>query len=149
MINSSFDGSFTTTNVGAARKNDLLSYGRAFKLKYFQAGQSGHDPATNLPLAVDVTRVTLENPSTGLIEIPVGGLVQVDFRVTKLSITLGRNVGTGVLSSVGIWGEVISVADPADASLIGNQFLYAICNLGYSLKASNSTRTLNLLLHSV
>lgn len=149
MINSSFDGSFATTNVGAQRKNDLLAYGRAFKLKYYQAGQSGHDPSTNLPLAVDVTKTTLENPSTGLIEIPTGGLTQVDFRVSKLSITLGRNVGTGVLSSIGIWGEIVSVVDAADSALIGNQFLYAICNLGYSLKASNSVRTLNLLLHSM
>lgn len=149
MINSSFDGSFSTTNTGASRKNDALAFGRAFRLKYFQAGSSGHDAETNLPLAVDVTKVALENPTTGLMEIPPSSLVQVDFKTTKLTIILPPGVGNGILSSIGIWGEVFAVADPADAAIVGNKFLYAICNLGYSLKASNSKRTLNLLLHSV
>jgi hypothetical protein len=149
MVNASFDGSFSVTNIGASRRNDLLSKGRAFRLKYFKAGAGGHDVSTSLPLSVDVTLTALPKPTTGLIELLPGSLVAVDFRSTQLTITLGRNVGTGELSSIGIYGEVFAVTDPADSALVGGQFLYAVCNLGYSLKTSNSIRTLNLLLHSI
>lgn len=149
MINASFDGSFAVTNIGASRRNDMLTYGRAFKLKYYKAGAAGYDQSTNLPLSVDVTLNELPNPTTGLIELLTGSLVNVDFRTTQLTVTLGQNVGTGALSSIGIYGEVFAVADPADSGIVGNRFLYAVCNLGYSLKTSNSVRTLKLLLHSI
>jgi len=149
MVNASFDGSFAVTNIGAQRRNDMLVNGRAFSVSYVQAGQGGHDPSTNLPLSVDVTLVNLPSPTTGLIQLQPGSLTAVDFKSTQLTITLGPNVGTGVLSNIGIYGQIFAVANPADNQLIGGTFLYAICNLGYSQKTSNSTRTLNLLLHSI
>jgi hypothetical protein len=150
MSNTSFDGSFAVTNTGASRRNEMLVYGRAFQLYAFQAGAGGHDSSTLLPKAVDLTLTTLPSPTTSLITLTTGALVASDFRTTQLTLTLGTNVGTGVLSNVGIYGKVFAVADTVnDSGLVGNTFLYAVCNLGYSQKASNSTRTLTLLLHSI
>lgn len=149
MINTSFDGSFTVTNVGAQRNSDMLALGRAYRLAYYQSGAGGHDKLSLLPLVVDPTLTTLPNPTSGRMPLLPGSLAQIDYKETKLSIILDKNVGTGILSSVGIYGEIFAVADEADSRLIGNTFLYAVCNLGYSQKASNAKRTLNFILHSI
>jgi hypothetical protein len=149
MINTSFDGSFTVTNIGAQRNADMLTLGRAFRLAYYQSGAGGHDKVSLLPLVVDPTLTSLPNPTSGKMPLLTGSLSQIDYKETKLSITLDKNVGTGILSSIGIYGEVFSVANPEDASIVGNVFLYAVCNLGYSQKASNAKRTFNFILHSI
>jgi hypothetical protein len=149
MINSSFDGSFTITNIGAQRESDMKALGRAFKLSYFQCGSAGHDKVTLLPLAVDPTLTTLPSPTSSKMPLLPGSLTQIDFKDTLLTVSIAKNIGTGVLSSIGIYGEIFGVADPNDSALIGNTFLYAVCNLGYSLKASNAERTINFILHSI
>lgn len=149
MATTSFDGSFTITNIGAMRAGDAHVSGRAWRLRYFQAGAAGHDPDTNLPLRVDPTLAELPSPTTGLIQFQPGQIVQVDFRKTLIQTVFANQVGTGILSGIGIYGEIFAVTDPADSGLVGNTFLYAVCNVGYNLKAKNSNRTFNLILNSI
>lgn len=145
----SFDGSFAITNTGAMRFGDLHQYGRAFKIAFFQAGSAGHDKATNLPLSVNPTLTNLPSPTTALIPFSAGQITQIDFKKTLVQPVFNAGVGTGVLSSIGIYGQVFAVVDPADTALVGNVFLYAVANIGYNSKASNSTRTFNLILNSI
>lgn len=148
-MSASFDGSFVITNAGSASAGDAHANGRLWRLHYYQAGAGGHDTETNLPLRVDPTLTTLPNPTTGLIAFVPGQIIQVDFRKTAIQCVFGKGVGTGPLSSVGIYGEVVAVTDPADSAIVGNVFLFGVCNLGYNLKASNANRTFNIILNSI
>lgn len=148
-MSASFDGSFVITNNGAARAGDAHANGRLWRLGYYQAGAGGHDTETNLPLRVDPTLITLPNPTTGLISLTAGQVAQVDFRKTSIQCVFNTGVGTGPLSSVGIYGEIVFVTDSADAAMVGNTFLFGVCNLGYNLKASNAIRTFNIILNSI
>lgn len=148
-MSASFDGSFVITNVGSASAGNAHALGRMWRLRYYQAGAGGHDSETNLPLRVDPTLTVLPNPTTGLITFNPGQIAQVDFRKTSIQAIFGKGVGTGPLSSVGIYGEVVAVVDPADEAIIGNTFLFGVCNLGYNLKASNAIRTFNIILNSI
>lgn len=123
--------------------------GRGWRLRYYQAGSAGHDSETNLPLRVDPTLTTLPSPTTGLIQFQPGQIVQIDFRKTLVQALFAKGIGTGPLSSIGIYGEIFAVTDPADEALIGQQFLFGVCNVGYNLKASNATRTFNIILNSI
>lgn len=148
-MSASFDGSFVITNVGAKRNGDMHANGRAWRLRYYRAGAGGHDSETNLPLRVDPTLLELPSPTTGLIQFQPGQIVQIDFRKTLIQAVFSKGIGTGPLSSIGIYGEIYAVADPADNAKIGNTFLFGVCNVGYNLKASTAERTFNIILNSI
>lgn len=148
-MSASFDGSFVITNVGAQYAGDAHVRGRAWRLRYYQAGAAGHDSETNLPLRADPTLTTLPSPTTGTIQFQPGQIVQIDFRKTLVQALFAKGIGTGPLSSIGIYGEIFAVTNPDDAAMIGNTFLFGVCNVGYNLKASNAVRTFNLVLNSI
>lgn len=139
-----------TMHVGAQKNGEMFVFGRAFKLKWFGIGSAGHDPKTLLPVVPDPTLTALPSPVTGsLLEIATGAAYQVSPTVTEFKLTLPAGVGSGVFSSIGIYGEITSVVDEADAGLIGQVFLYGIANLPMQNKLDSESKTLTLRLNNI
>jgi hypothetical protein len=139
--------SFRVVNTGAQRKGEQLALGRCFKLSHFQLGSGGHNESDGLPLSVDVTKTAVVSPITDLIELPASSMTQVGPRTTRIELTLGNNQANGVISTIGLFGEIIFVNNEADASLIGTQFLYAVCNIQKFTKTSSESRIIKLFLN--
>lgn len=139
---------YRRTNLGAQMINNQLALGRAFRLIGYQAGSGGHDPATNQPIPVDVQAVTLPNATTGTILFAPGDILQTGYNTIRCTMTLGKGVGAGVVSNLGLIAQITAVADPADSALVGQEYLYAIANIGYKLKLSNETYVYTLDLHN-
>ena len=138
------------TYLGAQRNGEQYVFGRAFMLKWFGIGAAGHDTKTLLPIVPDPTLVTLPAPVIGnLLEIPTGSAYQVGPTVTEFKLNLPAGVGSGVFSSIGLYGEITSVVDPADSGLIGQIFLYGIANLPMQNKLDSESKTITLRLNNI
>lgn len=139
-----------TTHLGAQKLGEQFAFGRAFQLKWFRLGSAGHDTKTLLPVVPDLTLVSLPSPVTGnLIEIPVGSAYQVGPTVTEFKLSLPAGVGSGIFSSIGFYGEIVSVVDSADSALIGTTFLYGIANLPMQSKLDSEEKELILRLNNI
>lgn len=139
-------------NQGAQKTSLQLVKGQCFVLKYFCIGAGGHDPATGLPVVPDPTLTELPIPKfTDLKAITSnGGSANiVGPRVIEFNLVLIPGIATGEMSSVGLYGEITSVADPADIALVGQTFLHSIANFSLQNKLDSETKTITLRLNNV
>ncbi len=139
--------SFRVVNTGAQRKGEQLALGRCFIISHFQLGSGGHNETDGLPFSVDVTKSTVQQAFTALIPLPAGSMIQSGPRTTQITLELAPSVGNGTISTVGLFGEIISVNNPEDNALIGTQFLYAVANFARITKTNSETKTLKLSLN--
>lgn len=137
------------TNLGAQKTSEQLVLGRNYRIKYWILGAGGHDPSTSLPLTPDQTLVELPAP---LFTTPqllgTGSSYIVGPRAVEYKITIAPSI-QGLMSSIGLYGEITSTENPEDASLIGSIFLHSVGNFNLYNKMQNETRTLILRLNSV
>lgn len=138
---------FRVVNTGALRKGEQLALGRCFRLTHYQLGSGGHNPEDGLPLTVDVTKANVISPIIPITEIPVGALTQTGPRTTLFQVTLPNSFASGTISTIGLFGTITYVENGNDTTLIGTQFLYAVCNIQKFIKTSSEERTLKLFLH--
>lgn len=137
-------------HIGAQKTGEQYAYGRCFQLKYFALGSAGHDAGTLLAIVPDPTLTSLPAPVTSMLPLGTGAAYQVGPTTTEFKLVLGPGVGSGVFSSVGIYGEIVSVVDTAnDSGLIGTTFLYGIANMPMQNKLSSEAKTLTLRLNNI
>ncbi len=138
---------FRVVNSGALRKGQQLSLGRCYRLTHVQLGSSGHNESDGLPLSVDITKTTIENPITPEMELPSDAFVQIGPRKTQVTISLTESQANGVISSIGIFGTIVFVPENDDQTLLGTRFLYAVCNTQKFTKTAAESKKLKLFLN--
>lgn len=137
------------TNLGAQKTSEQLVLGRNYRIKYWILGAGGHDPVTSLPLNPDQTLVELPAPLFTTPQLlSAGSSYIVGPRAVEYKIVIPTNI-QGAMSSLGLYGEITSTENPADASLIGQTFLHSIANFNLYNKMQNETKTITLRLNSV
>lgn len=132
---------FQRTNYGTRKMNErLFVSGTSYQITHFQVGAGGHDAQTNLPIPVDESLLSLPNATTGLIPLQAGDCVQTAYDTLQFSLVLGKGVGTGTISSIGLWA---SAGIDSNGTAV-EPFLYAVANVGYRTKLANETHKYTL-----
>jgi hypothetical protein len=126
---------FQKTSYGIRMMNQRLYDGTSFQITHYQVGAGGHDVTTNQPIPVDESLLELPSATTDKIAIAAGTVSQTAYDTLQFTLTLGKGVGTGAVSNIGLWA---SSGINSDGTLI-SPFLFAIANLGYRTKLANET----------
>lgn len=139
---------FRITTQGAGFKNDMYAFGRCFQITGFQLGAGGHDTLTGLPYAVDLTQTTVLFPITPILALDTALITRPDPRHVVFNIALDGDTGNGVFSQLGLFGEIVYCANPADTGLVGTRFLYGIANFQAVSKSLGQPRDIALSLNT-
>lgn len=126
---------FQKTSYGIRKMNERLYLGTSFQTSHFQVGAGGHDATTNQPIPVDESLLELPSATTDKVPLVAGSVVQTAYDTLQFTITLGKGVGTGAVSNIGLWA---SSGTDANGNPV-EPFLFAIANLGYRTKLANET----------
>lgn len=124
---------FQKTSYGTRKLNERLYLGTSFQITHFQVGAGGHDATTNQPIPVDESLLELPSATTDKLPLQPGSITQTAYDTLRFDIVLGKGVGTGAVSSIGLWAS--SGTDSTGAPI--SPFLVAIANLGYRTKLAN------------
>ena len=120
------------TDQGRAAFADLTVNGTSFVVNQFEVGSGGHDPGNPIvALTPDTSQTELPNLTFGPEPIDEAGLPDDLFTPEFLCI-LQQNEAVGELSNIGLLATYVSV--PANPSLVGTTFLFAIGNFPLRVK---------------
>lgn len=138
---------FRVVNTGSQRKGEQLTLGRCYRITHVQLGSGGHNESDGLPLSVDVTKATVQEPITSEMELPQTAFLQIGPRRTQITVELPTNVANGTISTIGLFGTIVFVPDGDDQTLVGTRFLYAVCNTQKFTKTAAESKKLKLFLN--
>ena len=120
------------TDKGRAAFADLTVNGTSFVVDQFEVGSGGHDPGNPIvALTPDTSLAELPNITFGPEPIDESGLPN-DLFTPEFTCILQQNEAVGEFSNIGLLATYVSA--PADPSLVGTTFLFAIGNFPLRVK---------------
>jgi len=120
------------TDRGRAAFADLTVNGTSFVVNQFEVGSGGHDVGNPIvALTPDTSLSELPSLTFGPEPIDEASLIE-DLFTPEFLCVLEQNEAVGELSNIGLLATFIDA--PADPSLVGTTFLFAIGNFPLRVK---------------